>query len=233
MKIKRETLERIVYEEFIRYLGESLNEAPKAEMGTADELPPEEEEFPEDPVPDPENAPEEPTGMPELGDEPNEIPGGDEEADDELEKDVEGEDDDGPVEGGIADQVQGKTIQSISMDPKSKMMPGATEIVLTFSDIPDALRILVTQTGRVKFFFRGLHNDLGDVTGFQGDADMKPDADEMEMDPATGEMPVPGEEEMPPIDADGEPLPTPEMPDDEEEFDEIPLDDSDPTSSKR
>jgi hypothetical protein len=94
---------------------------------------------------------------------PNELPVDDEPADAELEKDVndpESESEEEVTGGKIADKVTGKTIQSISMEPKSKIVPGAKEIVLTFDQITDPLRVLVMKTGEVKFYFRGLHNEL-------------------------------------------------------------------------
>lgn len=62
--------------------------------------------------------------------------------------------------GNIAKELEGKSIQSLTMEPKSKLMPGAQEIVLTFSQIPDPLRILIGKSGQVKFYFKGLHNKL-------------------------------------------------------------------------
>lgn len=85
-------------------------------------------------------------------------------ADPELEKDVadpEAAEDAEDITGGeIADQVTGKTIQSITMEPKSKTLPGAQEIVLTFNEIQDSLKILVMKSGQVKFYFKGLHNKV-------------------------------------------------------------------------
>lgn len=155
MKVSRTVLERIVYEEFVRFLAENLNEAPSVAIAGDDEE--------ERPVPDPSDAPEEPTGMPEM--EPPEIPGGDEVADDELDQELAG---DAAPPGSIASELHGKTLESIEMDEDSKMMPGATEVVLTFKETADALRIMITKTGRVKFFFRGLHNTLGDPEGAEG-----------------------------------------------------------------
>lgn len=103
----------------------------------------------------------EPKGKKPAG---QELPAAEEPADAELEKDAaedDGVEDAAEVTGGaIADQVAGKTVQSITMEPKSKVMPGAQELVITFSQIPDPLRVLVTKTGEVKFFFKGLHNTL-------------------------------------------------------------------------
>lgn len=92
-----------------------------------------------------------PAGKKDPDGEPKELPA-DEPDDVEDEEDVTG--------GKIADEVTGKTIQSITMEPKSKLMPGAIEIVLTFQQIPDPLRIFVTKTGDVKFMLKGLHNTL-------------------------------------------------------------------------
>jgi hypothetical protein len=56
--------------------------------------------------------------------------------------------------------VQGKTLQSITASPKSKVLPGAQEIELQFDGSPDPLRILVTKAGQIRFFLKGLHNKL-------------------------------------------------------------------------
>lgn len=65
------------------------------------------------------------------------------------------------AEDTVADQVTGKRIQSITVDPKSKLVPGASEIVLTFDEITDPLKILIAKNGVFKFYFRGaLHNEL-------------------------------------------------------------------------
>lgn len=97
--------------------------------------------------------------------EPKELPVPEDPATDKtLEKDVaapdEVEDAEDVTGGKIADEITGKSVQSITMDPKSKTLPGAQEIVITFRDIPDPLKILVTKTGAVKFFFKGIHNTL-------------------------------------------------------------------------
>jgi hypothetical protein len=59
----------------------------------------------------------------------------------------------------LSNELVGKTVQSMTMEPSSKLLPGAQEIVLTFNEITDPLRILVGKTGKVSFFFRNsLHN---------------------------------------------------------------------------
>lgn len=62
--------------------------------------------------------------------------------------------------GAVNDEVSGKTVQSVSIEPKSKVLPGAKEVVLGFNESTDALRILVTPTGEIKFFWRGQLHDL-------------------------------------------------------------------------
>lgn len=158
MKIKRSTLERIIREELAAHI-RSLTEAPAAD---APEVVDAEKEDPKAKKPADKkqaNQPEKP------GAQAKELPVADEpEADQELEKDVATDDETEDAEevtgGKIADEISGKTIQSVTMEPKSKTLPGAQEIVLTFKEIPDPLKILVTKTGVVKFFMRGLHNTL-------------------------------------------------------------------------
>jgi hypothetical protein len=121
---------------------------------------------------------DEPKSMKPAGDEPEgdedmsppELPVGDEPsgADDELgaeaggDEEGEEEEDASDVTGGkIADEVVGKSIQSLTMEPDSKTLPGAQEINITFSDSPEPLKILVTKTGQVKFLHHGgLHNKV-------------------------------------------------------------------------
>jgi hypothetical protein len=62
--------------------------------------------------------------------------------------------------GAVNDEISGKTVQALTIEPKSKVLPGAKEVVLAFNESTDALRILVTATGQVKFFWRGQLHDL-------------------------------------------------------------------------
>jgi len=62
--------------------------------------------------------------------------------------------------GAVNDELSGKTVQAITIEPKSKVLPGAKEIVIAFNESTDALRILVTSTGTVKFFWRGQLHDI-------------------------------------------------------------------------
>lgn len=173
MKIKRSVLERIIKEEITAEFARLL-EAPKDDKGSKapDVVDAEDEKkagekagtekpdssknakpTPKSPKPSQNQADAAPVGDLPVSDEP--------EADAELEQDVAGEEDAEEVTGGkIADMITGKTVQSVTSEPKSKILPGATEITLTFREVPDPLRILVTKTGTVKFHMKGLHNSL-------------------------------------------------------------------------
>lgn len=83
-----------------------------------------------------------------------EVPDTEDPADDEIDP---GKED--TTHGKLANELVGKTIQSVTMEPKSKLLPGATEIVITFNEITDPLRILIGKTGQARFYFRNaLHN---------------------------------------------------------------------------
>lgn len=62
--------------------------------------------------------------------------------------------------GAVNNDVSGKTIQAITIEPKSKILPGAKEIIISFGETTDPLRILATPTGAVKFYWRGGLHDL-------------------------------------------------------------------------
>lgn len=62
--------------------------------------------------------------------------------------------------GEINDDLSGKTMQAISIEPKSKVLPGSKEVILTFNETTDTLRILITGTGQVKFFWRNQLKDM-------------------------------------------------------------------------
>ena len=180
MKIKRSQLEQIVKEELMRHLSEQLLEAePKpADVEDGDENKKSKEKSggkgekgKTEPQVDIDNATTKPkttgkpAGEPEGEPPTQELP--DDPADDELETDVadpeaeESEED--PADGAkndISDELSGKTIQAITMEPKSKMMPGAIEVNITFDQVADTFRILIGKSGAVKFFWRGLHNSL-------------------------------------------------------------------------
>lgn len=197
LKLERKVLERIVHEELAKFIAENLNEALPG-RGTA-----------LDDVPDPEQAPEEqlpnssPADEPVDVDEPEapEIEAGEEPADDELEDDLAGSS--GSEPGSLAAELEGKTIESISLDDDSKIMPGATEVVVTFRENPDALRLMVTKTGKLKIFYRGLHNDFSSpveqIPGSEEEEDLgaeeMPGAPEDAID-ASSEVPPEGPEEL-------------------------------------
>ena len=63
--------------------------------------------------------------------------------------------------GKVNREVDGKTIQSISVEEDSKLVPGAHEVVVTLDDVADPLRIIVApKSGRMSFFWRGQMHDL-------------------------------------------------------------------------
>ena len=62
--------------------------------------------------------------------------------------------------GAVNNEVSGKSIQALTIEPQSKILPGAKEVVISFNDSTDSLRILVTAAGQVKFFWRNQLHDL-------------------------------------------------------------------------
>jgi hypothetical protein len=173
MKIKRARLETIIREELAAHLGGLLRE----KEGDHPEIQDAESEDDIKPASNgqPDNTAGKPVGKADASP-GGEVPGDDEEkpsdedpADTDLEKQAVGEkgaddeeDDEADVEDTekVGDELVGKTIQSITANPKSKLMPGAMEIVLQFDQIPEPLKILVTKSGQVKYYFKGLHNEI-------------------------------------------------------------------------
>lgn len=200
LKLKREQLERIVYEELQRFIAEQImNEAPPG-VGTVLD----------DEIPSPEDAPEEPlpsdSPAPEAGDDEKlpdeELPTGEEPTDDDLEADITDDEESGAEPGTVAAELEEKVIESVSMEEDSKIMPGATEVVVTFRDSADALRLLVSKTGKVKVFYKGLHNDFNSpveqVPGEEDDElELGPEGDEPEPESDAEEL-----EDMPPLGPD-------------------------------
>lgn len=174
MKIKRSVLEKIVREELANHI-KSLMEAPKSKkpgMEDAEAGNEKNDKKAGDKV-DPAVKPKKqaPIGAGKSPVKKDGSPAADElpvaaepEADADLEKDVAdpaSEEDPEDVTGGkIADQITGKSVQSVTMEPKSKLLPGAQEVVITFKEIPEPLKILITKSGQVKFHFKGLHNKI-------------------------------------------------------------------------
>lgn len=160
MRFPRSVVEKIVREELAAHL-KTLIEAPQKDEPGAEVV--DAESQPDKKAPNKDPNPKSKAGV--KPPDSKELPVGDEpQADQDLEKDVAAGDDVEDAEevtgGKIADQITNKTLQSITMEPKSKTLPGAQEIVLTFKEIPDPLKILVTKTGQVKYFFKGLHNEV-------------------------------------------------------------------------
>lgn len=172
MKIKRRILEQLVKEELAKHLKSLLEKGgedegdkkPGVTDADKDKKKKDKDVAPADSKPVKTQDDKKPKDAPEDdSDELPEIPAEDDPADDEIEQDVEEPEEDEEEVGkspvtDISDELEGKSVQSITVEPKSKVVPGASEVVLTFDQITDPLRIIITKTGEVKFFFRGLHN---------------------------------------------------------------------------
>ncbi len=169
MKISRSFLEQIVREELTEALRETDDEDEETEgtpppkrgpsvhdasrTGKAGDA----RKGPADAMPQGSRARPDPIAGADDDDDA-EVPDVEDPADDEISADVDDEDD---GDSKLADELVGKTIQSVTMEPKSKLVPGAQELVITFNEIADPLRVLVTKSGEIRFFFRGgLHNLL-------------------------------------------------------------------------
>jgi len=96
-----------------------------------------------------------------------ELPGDDEMADDQMDA-AEDEDDaidpEGDAgedeEGEVAQAIQNLSVQSLTIEPDSALLPGSEEIVFTFNESPDVLRILVDNVGNVVFSWNGQLHDF-------------------------------------------------------------------------
>lgn len=162
MKFKKSFVEKIIKEEILNHIkglmeaeDDEKKEPEKQDASSANaekEKAPKKTAAPDDEQPEDSELPD--ASAEEVPDEPDP-------ADDELAKsrdDGEGDDDRGG--GKVSDEIVGKRVQSVTMEPKSKVVPGAQELVITFDESPDPLRVLITKTGAVKFWYRGLHNTL-------------------------------------------------------------------------
>jgi hypothetical protein len=179
MKIQRERLESIIREELANHIKVMLSEAPAGHAITDARKDSTEKDRragkePKKPVEKPgqkkwiepanpaHHTKQDPTKFEQPPDEPSphaKAANGDDK--DAKDMPASGEEDAADVSGGkISQELVGKSIQSITTDPKSKLMPGAQEIVITFNEVTDPLRILVGKTGMVKFYFKGLHNSV-------------------------------------------------------------------------
>ena len=111
------------------------------------------------PTPDGEDPPDEEPGDTDIPDE--DVPAGDDPSDTELSQDVEDPAEEEPEGSDITKEIAGRSVQSITMEPESKLMPGAKEIVIQFEEIPQPLRILIGRSGVIKYHFKGtVHNEL-------------------------------------------------------------------------
>lgn len=183
MKINRSTLERIINEELVRYLERNITEAPDLGSPLDDELPPEE-------------AGAIPGGPPMEAD--GETVGEEDPADADLDAELAGEDPEVP--GSVAADMQGKTISNIEFTDESESIPGAHEVVLSFDGEEDKLRIIVMPSGDIKYFWKGLHNDIGsaddvppeDLEAEEAEDELEAGSDELD----TETLPLPTEDGM-------------------------------------
>lgn len=172
MKIKKSLLVQIIKKEMANHIGRLLEDGPKDHnVNDADNDLKDKESKDSSKKIKPQHATDvdvaktktdAPGGKPQAKDaEPPKQELEAEPVDKDIETDVTSDKpEDESTKSDISDTLTGKTVQSITMEPKSKVLPGAQEIVLTFNEIPDPLRILLTKTGRMAFYFRGLRNDL-------------------------------------------------------------------------
>ena len=174
MVITRQRLAEMIAEEVRQRLrelakddgegGKSRRKPTKPETSSADQ-----EDQPAGAGP---GGPETDIGSPDVsrsapdGEDPNDDPAGPavdgSQPDPESEEDAldtDGDSGDEPS-GAVNDEVSGKTVQAISIEPKSRVLPGAKEVIISFNESTDTLRILVTGTGLVNFFWRGQIHDL-------------------------------------------------------------------------
>lgn len=94
----------------------------------------------------------------EDGEDPDDVASAEKDADDAVDSD--GDAGEKPS-GAVNSELSGKTVQSITIEPESKILKGAAkEVVLSFNETTDPLRIIVTPTGDVKFFWRGQLHDI-------------------------------------------------------------------------
>lgn len=167
MKFKRSTVERIVREELHSVIKEMYeakdeDEDKKQDVKSAES----DNDAVEPPAAGPDVAPsvgdDSGTITPGDSDIPDEdVPAGDDPSDTELSQDVEDPKDGEPEKSDISKDIEGRSIQSITLEPESKLMPGAKEIVIQFEDSPQPLRVLIGRSGAVKYHFKGsVHNSL-------------------------------------------------------------------------
>lgn len=185
MKIQRSVLERIIDEELVRFIKKQQLSEAGPDLGTVlDDVPPSEEMPPDEMGPLEDPMPGEATDIEDPADPDLDAMAAGEELGDETDS--------------IADQLMGKTVETIEHVPESETVPGAQELVFRFQGLEDSFRVIITKSGDVKFFFKGLHSDLGDAS------EVPPEEEEDELE---GED-IPGEEEEEELDLTSPPLPT-------------------------
>lgn len=161
MKITRQKLAEMVASEVRRRLRE-LVETPDDEDAEDDPRPKKAGKTSADQSPSPKGdvpvGPRATTGSPDADIDDTEDP--DEPATDGDQPDPDDDVDHEEPSGAVNDEMSGKTIQAITIEPESKVMPGSKEIVIATNESTDVLRIIVSPTGIVSFFFRGQLHDL-------------------------------------------------------------------------
>ena len=154
MKINKSQLQKIVREETIRHLV-GLMEADEHEVVDAND---------DHKKKDAQKGKKEPSKKPggSSPSEPKELPTDNEPADNDLGDEVSTPESDlekDSVGKGIGDPapagVVGLQIQSFTVEPQPKSGAAKTELVLTFKNSPNPLRIMILPNGEVEFAYRG------------------------------------------------------------------------------
>jgi hypothetical protein len=153
MKIKKSVLLKLVKEETLKRLDKLVKEDSAAvidaDSDNKDKDKKKKQEKPKDKSPKPKEKSSKEPPKPEKD---QELPGVSPEQD--AEADANGK--------GIGDQIAGMTILSFTMEPRSKVVPGAIELNLQFKESPQPLRVLISKSGQVRFLYKGsLQSELG------------------------------------------------------------------------
>lgn len=173
MRISKSLFERIVREELKNYFEAKGDKDPDVQDADQ-ERPPDEKKPGKDATPQkkapPAQKPEPKADLEEPEKEPKQekppvLPAEDQPADADLEKQADdpvgAEDPEEDSGSQMSKEIEGKSVQSIVLEPKSKIVPGNKEIVLSFTQTPDPLRILVSPQGEIKFFYKSqIHNEV-------------------------------------------------------------------------
>lgn len=160
MRITRTKLEGIIFEEVSRRIAEVIGLAEdKPETRAADEEPAKKKtggpKAPKVRGPeDRQDAETDPDFASDNSDEEQDA------AQDEMDALDTAGDGAGDPSGLVNKEISGKTVQAITINPKSDRLPDAKEILVTFNETTDPLKILVTSTGKVVFLWRERLHDL-------------------------------------------------------------------------